>query len=46
LPVTVNVLSPLARAADRKQLAREASEEIARTLGFKSVPHSPIDEAE
>jgi lyso-ornithine lipid O-acyltransferase len=46
LPVTVNVLSPLDRAADRKQLAHEAREEIARMLGFKSVPHSPIDEAE
>jgi lyso-ornithine lipid O-acyltransferase len=45
LPVTVNVLSPLDRAADRKQLAHEAREEIARMLGFKSVPHSPIDEA-
>ena len=46
LPVTINVLSPLDRAADRKQLAHEAREEIARKLGFKSVPHSPIDEAE
>ena len=46
LPVTVNVLSPLDRAADRKQLAHQAREEIARMLGFKSVPHSPIDEAE
>jgi lyso-ornithine lipid O-acyltransferase len=46
LPVTVNVLPPLDRAADRKQLAHEAREEIARMLGFKSVPHSPIDEAE
>jgi 1-acyl-sn-glycerol-3-phosphate acyltransferase len=46
LPVTVNVLSPLDRGADRKQLAHEAREEIARTLRFKSLPHSPIDEAE
>ncbi len=46
LPVTVNVLSPLDRRADRKQLAHQAREEIARRLGFKSLPHSPIDEAE
>ena len=46
LPVTVNVLAPLSRAADRKQLVHEAREEIARTLGFKSAPHSPIDETE
>jgi 1-acyl-sn-glycerol-3-phosphate acyltransferase len=44
--VTVNVLAPLDRSAGRKQLAHEAREEIARTLGFKSLPHSPIDEAE
>jgi 1-acyl-sn-glycerol-3-phosphate acyltransferase len=42
LPVTVNVLPPLHRAADRKQLARGAREEIAEALGFKSSPHSPI----
>jgi 1-acyl-sn-glycerol-3-phosphate acyltransferase len=46
LPVTVNVLSPLDRGADRKQLAHEAREEIARMLGFKSSLHSPIDEGE
>jgi 1-acyl-sn-glycerol-3-phosphate acyltransferase len=44
--VTVNVLAPLDRSADRKQLAHEAREEIARTLGFKSLPQSPIGEAE
>ncbi len=42
LRVTVNLLPPLDRSADRKQLAHEAREEIARTLGFKSVSHSPI----
>jgi 1-acyl-sn-glycerol-3-phosphate acyltransferase len=46
LPVTVNVLSSLDRGGDRKQLAHEAREEIARTLRFKSLPHSPIDEGE
>jgi 1-acyl-sn-glycerol-3-phosphate acyltransferase len=46
LPVTVNVLAPLDRAADRKELAHQAREEIARTLGFKSLPHSPIGQAE
>lgn len=42
LRVTVNLLLPLDRSGDRKQLAHEAREEIARTLGFKSVSHSPI----
>jgi 1-acyl-sn-glycerol-3-phosphate acyltransferase len=42
LPVTVRVLAPLDRSGNRKQLAEEAREEIARTLGFKSEPHSPI----
>jgi 1-acyl-sn-glycerol-3-phosphate acyltransferase len=44
LPVTVNVLEPLDRSADRKQLAHQAREEIARKLGFKSSAHSPIGE--
>jgi 1-acyl-sn-glycerol-3-phosphate acyltransferase len=42
LPVTVRVLDPLDRAGDRKQLAAEARDAIARTLGFKSENHSPI----
>ena len=46
LPVTVHVLPPLDRAADRKQLTHEAREAIAETLGFKSHPHSPIGGAE
>ncbi len=46
LPVTVNVLSPLDRSADRKQLAHQARQQIARTLGFKSDGHSPIGEVE
>ena len=46
LPVTVNVLSPLNRSGDRKQLATEAREAITQMLGFKSDAHSPIGEAE
>jgi lyso-ornithine lipid O-acyltransferase len=42
LPVTVNLLGPLDRAGDRKQLAAAAREEIARTLCFKSPARSPI----
>jgi len=42
LPVTVNLLPPLNRSGDRKQLAFEAREAIAATLGFKSDAHSPI----
>jgi len=44
LPVTVRVLPPLDRSGDRKQLAEQARESIARTLGFKSPSHSPIAE--
>jgi lyso-ornithine lipid O-acyltransferase len=46
LPVMVNVLPSLDRSADRKQLAQEAREQIAGTLGFKSGLHSPIGTAE
>ena len=46
LPVHIRVLDPLDRSGDRKQLAHEAREEIARTLGFKLRGHSPIGEAE
>jgi len=42
LPVTVEVLARLDRAGDRKQLALEARDAIARRLGFKSEAHSPI----
>ena len=42
LPVTVRLLAPLNRAGDRKQLAAEARDAIAETLGFKSPAHSPI----
>jgi lyso-ornithine lipid O-acyltransferase len=42
LPVTVQVLPPLDRSLNRKQLAQEAREAIVRTLGFKSPGHSPI----
>jgi lyso-ornithine lipid O-acyltransferase len=45
LPVTVRVLAPLDRAGDRKQLAHEAREAIAGTLGLTSHAHSPIGEA-
>lgn len=44
LPVTVNLLEPLDRAGDRKQLAAEARERIAETLGLTSPHHSPIGE--
>jgi 1-acyl-sn-glycerol-3-phosphate acyltransferase len=46
LPVAVDVLPPLDRGGDRKQLTHEAREAIARALGFKSHPHSPIREAQ
>ena len=46
LPVKVHLLSPLDRSADRKQLAHDAREQIARTLRFKSDAHSPIGGAE
>jgi 1-acyl-sn-glycerol-3-phosphate acyltransferase len=42
LPVKVQLLQPLDRSGDRKQLAHEAREIIAHTLGFKSPGHSPI----
>jgi 1-acyl-sn-glycerol-3-phosphate acyltransferase len=44
LAVLVHFLGPLARSGDRKQLAQEAREAIAQTLGLTSHPHSPIDE--
>jgi 1-acyl-sn-glycerol-3-phosphate acyltransferase len=42
LPVTVDVLDPLNRAGDRKQLTARSREEIAHQLGFKSERQSPI----
>jgi 1-acyl-sn-glycerol-3-phosphate acyltransferase len=42
LPVIVRLLEPLDRSGDRKQLAAQAREEIARALGFKLPDHSPI----
>ena len=42
LPVTVDVLPPLSRSGDRKQLTHDARERIAHALGFKSGHHSPI----
>jgi 1-acyl-sn-glycerol-3-phosphate acyltransferase len=45
LPVTVRVLPPLDRAADRKQITEKACDAIAETLGFKSPAHSPIADA-
>jgi hypothetical protein len=41
LPVTVRLLNQLGHG-DRKQLARDAGEEIADALGFKSPAYSPI----
>jgi len=46
LPVTLHLLDPLDRSGDRKRLAHEAREAIARVLGFKSDAHSPIDPGE
>jgi lyso-ornithine lipid O-acyltransferase len=46
LPVAVHVLAPLDRSGDRKRLTQDAREQIARALGFKSEPHSPIGGAE
>jgi 1-acyl-sn-glycerol-3-phosphate acyltransferase len=45
LPVTVHILPPLDRRADRKQLANQAREAIGKCLGFKLDRHSPIGEA-
>ncbi|HVM22330.1 MAG TPA: lysophospholipid acyltransferase family protein [Sphingomicrobium sp.] len=42
LPVTVDLLAPLDRTGDRKQLTHAAREAIAARLGFKLHPHSPI----
>jgi len=44
LPVTVHLLPSLDRSGDRKQLAGEAREMIAATLGLTSANHSPIGE--
>lgn len=46
LPVTLHLLPPLDRSADRKQLTRAARDAIAGQLGFKSDAHSPIGGAE
>lgn len=43
LPVTVNLLEPLDRTLNRKELAHEAREAIADKLGLTSQVHSPID---
>jgi lyso-ornithine lipid O-acyltransferase len=42
LPVTIHLLPPLDRSGDRKQLAHEAREAIAETLGLTSHSRSPI----
>jgi 1-acyl-sn-glycerol-3-phosphate acyltransferase len=42
LPITIRLLEPLSRVGDRKQIAAEAREAIAASLGFKSPAHSPI----
>jgi lyso-ornithine lipid O-acyltransferase len=42
LMVRVNVLDPMDRSLDRKQLAHRAREAIAQTLGLTSSAHSPI----
>ena len=42
LPVSVRLLGELDRSGDRKQLAVQARDAIANSLGFKSPAHSPI----
>lgn len=42
LPVTINLLGPLSRTGDRKELAAKASGSIGQTLGLTSNVHSPI----
>jgi lyso-ornithine lipid O-acyltransferase len=42
LPVTVQLLEPLDRGGDRKQLTHDAREAIAQRLGLTLHPHSPI----
>ena len=46
LPVTVHLLAPLDRSGDRKQLAAEARDAIAQTLGLTSPGQSPIGDGE
>jgi len=46
LPVMVRLLGPLDRSGDRKRLAHEAREAIAKMLGLTSQRHSPIGEEE
>jgi lyso-ornithine lipid O-acyltransferase len=46
LPVTVRILEPLDRSGNRKHLTEAARETIAKELGFKSGPHSPIAASE
>jgi 1-acyl-sn-glycerol-3-phosphate acyltransferase len=42
LPVTVKLLPAISHANGRKQLAQDARDAIAETLGLTSLPHSPI----
>ena len=42
LPVKLRLLAPLNRSATRKELAQEARQAIAQTLGLTSPGHSPI----
>ena len=42
IAVTIHLLDALDANLDRKRLTERAQEAIARTLGFKSPPHSPI----
>jgi 1-acyl-sn-glycerol-3-phosphate acyltransferase len=42
LPMAVRLLGALDRSGDRKQLAHQAREAIAKTLGLTSPGHSPI----
>ena len=46
LPVTINLLPPLDKSANRKELAHKSREAIAESLGFKLQAHSPIGVSE
>jgi 1-acyl-sn-glycerol-3-phosphate acyltransferase len=46
LPLTIHLLDPLDRAGDRKQLALQARDAIAKRLGFKLDASSPIGGSE
>ena len=46
LTIKIRILAPLVNSTDRKQLALDARELLAQTLGLTLKPHSPIGRAE